>query len=226
MSMIVRPGLLVMAAGLAFTAVLGINALAETVTTMLPKPDQKGKMSLEEALATRRSCRQFADTPLKARQIAQLCWAAQGVTDEKHGYRTAPSAGALYPLEVYVATKEGVRHYLPDKHAIQEHISGDVRGDLEAAALNQEWVGGAPAVFIIAVEKDRTARKYGRRAERYVQMEVGCALQNVLLQASAMDLAGVPVGAFEDDKIASVLKLPRGQTPLMLIPIGQPAEKK
>ncbi len=225
MSTIIRPGLIVMAAALATATVIAIYALADGETLRPGEPAMKGDMSLEETLAKRRSQRQFTDESLEAEQIAQLCWAAQGITDKEHGYRTAPSAGALYPLEIYVATENGVRHYLPGRHALESHLTGDVRGKLEAAALNQEWVGDAQMVMIIAAVEQRTARKYGQRAKRYVHIEVGCALQNVLLQATAMDLAGVPVGAFDDDKIADVLELPRPQAPLMLIPLGHPAKK-
>jgi len=190
----------------------------------LPKPAQEGKRSLEEVLAARRSVRKFADAALSEQQIAQLCWAAQGVTEPKRGFRTAPSAGATYPLELYVVTAAGVRRYVPDRHELIEHQAGDVRPRLQQAALDQPWVGAAPAVFVIAADVQRTTRRYGQRAERYVFMEVGHAAQNLLLQAVALELGAVPVGAFEDDRVSEVLRLPEGQRPMYLLPVGRPAE--
>ncbi|MHC4983531.1 MAG: SagB/ThcOx family dehydrogenase [Planctomycetota bacterium] len=185
---------------------------------------QKGEMSLEEALAKRRSVRNYKDEKLTDQQIAQLCWATQGVTEERRGFRTAPSAGALYPLELYVVTADGVRHYLPGEHALADHLSGDVRAKLRDAALGQEWVGKAPATFVITAVYSRTAKKYGRRARRYVHIETGHAAQNLLLQATALELAAVPVGAFIDEEVAKVLSLPEEHAPLYLIPVGVPAK--
>jgi SagB-type dehydrogenase family enzyme len=190
----------------------------------LPKPSGKGKMSLEEALAARRSIRRFRAGKLTRQQIAQLCWAAQGISEPRRGFRTSPSAGALYPLELYVVTADGVDHYLPGQHALQRHLGGDVRRKLQDAALGQRFVGEAPATFVIAAVVARTQRRYGRRAERYVHMEVGHAGQNLLLQATALGLGAVPVGAFRDEEVAKALSLPKDQDPLYLIPVGTPAE--
>jgi len=189
----------------------------------LPAAAKEGKVSLEQVLAKRRSVRRFKGAGLTRRQIAQLCWAAQGVSDARRGLRTCPSAGALYPLELYVVTAEAVEHYVPASHAMEKHLAGDVRGKLAAAALNQEFLAKAPATFVIAAVASRTQRKYGRRAMRYVHMEVGHAAQNVLLQAQALGLGAVPVGAFEDQKVAEVLHLPKGSAPMYLIPVGVPA---
>lgn len=190
----------------------------------LPPPQLKGDMSLEEALAARRSVRKFQPTPLTAEQIGQLCWAAQGISDKARGLRTAPSAGATYPLELYVVTAEGVRRYLPSAHALDSHLADDVREALCRAALGQRCVAQAPAVFVIAADVSRTARKYGDRARRYVDIEVGHAAQNLLLQAVALDLGAVPVGAFDDAEVAKALKLPAEHAPLYLIPVGKAAE--
>jgi len=191
----------------------------------LPEPLTKGKMSLEEALAGRRSIRSFKPDALSRRQIAQLCWAAQGISEPARGYRTCPSAGALYPLELYVVTAEGVDHYLPARHALVRHRDGDVRRELQGAALGQPFVGAAPATFVITAVAARTEGKYGRRAERYVLMEVGHAGQNLLLQAVALNLGAVPVGAFHDEQVAKALQLPKEHVPLYLIPVGSPAGK-
>jgi len=203
----------------------------------LPPPRTMGPMTLEEALSQRQSVRTYADSPealsqrqsvrtyadspLSLEEIAQLFWAAQGVT-RSWGGRTAPSAGALYPLEVYAATAKGVYHYLPNSHRAEMSLVGDVRMALWAAGLRQECLRQAPAIFVIAVVYERTAGKYGERAERYVQLEAGHAAQNLLLQAAALGLGAVPIGAFDDESVTSALQLPAGQAPLYLIPVGNP----
>ena len=179
-------------------------------------------MSLEEAISKRRSVRNFEDKQLTRDQISQLLWAAQGITETARGFRAAPSAGALYPLEVYVATADGVEHYLPEKHATQQISNKDVRGQLQLASYNQPCIGDAPAVFIISAIPARTERKYRERAMRYVLIEVGHAGQNILLQAQAMGLGGVPVGAYNDKEIASILSLPENEQAIYLIPVGVP----
>jgi len=193
-----------------------------TPSGALPPPDTVGGMSLTDALMRRRSVRQFTDVPLERTQLGQLCWAAQGLTDPARGRRTAPSAGVLYPLELYVVTPAGVEHYLPSRHALVPHLSGDVRAALRDAALHQEPLGHASACFVIAAVVERSAVKYGARAERYCFLEAGHVAQNILLQATALDLGALPIGAFDDDRVAAVLKLPPGQRVLYLIPVGHP----
>jgi len=166
--------------------------------------------------------REFSSTPLTLEETSQLLWAAQGLTHPA-GYRTAPSAGALYPLEVYVVLPEGVYHYDPDGHRLDLHLSGDACPALYAAALRQDPIMDAPAVFVIAAVYERTAVKYGKeRSPRYVHLEAGHAAQNLLLQAVALDLGAVPIGAFYDDEVKKVLALPQDQQPLYLIPVGHP----
>jgi len=186
----------------------------------LPAPVLVGRMSLEEAIAQRRSLRRFTDQRLTLAQIAQLCWAGQGITDPDRGFRAAPSAGALYPIELYVVTADGVDHYRPKGPALLRVISGDVRRALQKAALEQRPVGDAPACVVIAAVVQRCARKYERRAERYCYLEAGHVAQNILLQATALNLGGVTIGAFEDDKVAALLKLPKDHRVLYLLPIG------
>lgn len=202
-----------------------ICAEGEAKVSPLPAPSKEGKMSLEQALAGRRSIRSFKAEALSREQIAQLCWAAQGVSDPKTGFRTCPSAGALYPLELYVVTADGVEHYVPKGHAMTKLVQGDLRGKLQAAALGQSCVGKAGATFVITAVVSRTQRKYGQRAERYVLMEVGHAAQNILLQATALGLGAVPVGAFKDGEVAKVLSLPADHVPLYLVPVGVPAKQ-
>jgi SagB-type dehydrogenase family enzyme len=199
-----------------------ICAEGEAKVSALPAASREGKMSLEESLAKRRSIRSFKSQALTREQIAQLCWAAQGISEPKRGLRTCPSAGALYPLELYVVTAEGVERYVPGTHATEKHLAGDMRAKLQAAALGQSCVGQAPATFVIAGVFARTQRKYGQRAERYVWIEVGHAGQNILLEATAMGLGAVPVGAFKDKDVAAALSLPGDHVPLYLIPVGAP----
>lgn len=188
--------------------------------TPLPTPRLSGEMSLEGALAQRRSVRTFGEKALTDAEIGQLLWAAQGIT-RPQGYRTAPSAGALYPLELYVATASGVYHYTPDGHLLGAIQDGDAREAIFRAALNQEPVRDAPAVFAITAVYERTAAKYGaERGQRYVHLEAGHAAQNLLLQAVALGLGAVPIGAFDDEGVQDALGLPPDHMPLYLIPVG------
>jgi len=194
----------------------------ESQAIQLPPPATQGKMSLEEALAARRSVREFTREPLPTAVISQLLWAAQGITG-RGGLRTAPSAGALYPLELYVATAEGLFHYERRGHRLLRAAEEDPRPALQYAALDQPSVGEAPAVFVITAVRARTEGKYGTaRTPRYIHMEAGHAGQNLLLQATALGWAGVPVGAFDDERVRRALTLPQGEEPLYLIPVGKP----
>lgn len=187
----------------------------------LPKPRLRGERSLEETLAARRSVREFTGESLTDAEFSQLLWAAQGVTNEE-GRRTSPSAGALYPLKLYVVTESGFSHYSPSKHQLSQMDDRDLRSAVQAAALGQKSVGDAPAVFVMTGVYARTRAKYGDGAERYVHMEAGHAAQNLLLQAVAMDLGGVTVGAIENEKLSKALGLPDDEDPLYVIPVGHP----
>jgi SagB-type dehydrogenase family enzyme len=186
----------------------------------LPEPVGTGRMSLEECLRRRRSVREFSARPLTGQQIGQLLWAAQGISSPE-GLRTAPSAGALYGLEIYVVTATGSYRYAPKAHELERQSEEDLRPALCRAALDQESVLAAGAVFVIAAVYDRLAGKYGDdRSVRYAHLEAGHAAQNLLLQATALGLGGVPMGAFRDDQIRKVLSLPAEESPLYLIPVG------
>jgi SagB-type dehydrogenase family enzyme len=191
----------------------------------LPEPRGPGATSVEEALRRRRSLREFRPAPLTLAEAAQLLWAAQGRTAED-GHRTAPSAGALYPLEVFLVAGRvegiapGVYRYRPDGHILEPVIEGDRRRALSEAALGQGWLSSAPAALVVAAVNERTARKYGRRAERYVHIEVGAAAQNVALQAVALGLGTVVVGAFDDAAVARVAGLAPEERPLAILPVG------
>lgn len=190
--------------------------------TPLPTPVLAGGMSLEETLVQRRSIREFNQAPLTDAELGQLLWALQGITNER-GFRTAPSAGALYPLEVYVATPDGLFHYDPLGHRLLTMSTKDARQALYEAALRQEPVRQAPAVFVVAAVYERTQKKYGtERGPRYVHLEAGHAAQNLLLEAVALGLGAVPIGAFQDEQIRQVLGIPADHQPLYLIPAGQP----
>lgn len=191
-------------------------------TIQLPEPARSGVVSLEEALAQRRSVRDFSSGVLTNRQLSQLLWAAQGISSTE-GYRTAPSAGALYPLEVYVTMSAGFYHYIPARHHLNLVSAVDVRQALYHAGLEQEAIKEAAAVFVIAGVYERAARKYGAtRGERYVHLEAGHAAQNLLLEAEALGLGAVPIGAFRDAEVQKVLSLPRNHQPLYLVPVGEP----
>ena len=188
----------------------------------LPEPQRSGEMSVEAAIEQRRSIRQFTDQALTMEQIGQLAWSAQGITDEARGFRASPSAGATYPIELYLVTADGVYHYQPEQHALAVLHDDDRREALAAAALGQGSVRTAPLVMVVAGVYARTATRYGDRAERYVHMEVGHLGQNVHLQAEAMGLGSVPIGAFDDGDVSACLELPGDHAPLYLIPVGHP----
>lgn len=187
---------------------------------LLPNPDLEGEFSLEEVLADRRSVREYGEQELSLDEIGQLLWAAQGITSDR-GYRTAPSAGALYPLEVYVATEQGLYHYSAQGHQVERRRLAEWRPALCLAALSQDPVCLAPAVFVITSVRERTAQKYGERADRYVHLEAGHAAQNLLLQAVSLGLGAVPIGAFHDAEVKAALDLPADHEPLYLIAVGR-----
>jgi SagB-type dehydrogenase family enzyme len=191
----------------------------------LPSPSSDGDVALETAIHERRSVREFSKQSLSLDDIAQLLWAAQGVTS-RDGGRTAPSAGALYPLELYLVAGNvdslpaGVYHYRSEGHRLRHVADGDLRNALAAAALDQSWVRRAPVVLLFAGVYERSAGKYGQRARRYTHIEVGHAAQNVYLQAVARNLGTVIVGAFQDAEVQEVLGLPKDHAPLALMPVG------
>jgi SagB-type dehydrogenase family enzyme len=193
----------------------------------LPGPVLDGTGSLERALAARRSVRRFARRPLSLAEVGQLAWAAGGRTGDE-GRRTAPSAGGTHPIEVLVVAgaveglPPGVWHYRPAGHALVPLAEGDLRAPLAAAALDQEWVRLAPAVLVLDALPERTTARYGKRGRQYVLMEAGHMAQNVLLQATALGLGGVVVGAFDHARVRSLLGLRADEEPLALLPVGRP----
>ncbi len=210
------------------------NSNSETVfvrqTVMLPDPDLEGLLPLEQAINQRRSVRSYSQKELSLAAISQILWSAQGITDQARGLRTVPSAGALYPLEIYLAAgkvnglNSGIYLYNPQQNQLHEVQSGDRRSELYTAALSQRPVLDAPASIIIAGVYQRTQTKYGDRAEKYVHIEAGHAGQNICLQVISLDLTTVPIGAFHDQEIKKLIGMPEEETPLYIFPIGYPAE--
>jgi len=198
----------------------------EEMRIELPEPRYDGDVSLEESLVRRRSVRDYSGESLALDEISQLLWAAQGITTDWGG-RTAPSAGALYPLEVYVIVGDvqdlaaGVYRYNPKEHEIIMTAAGDIRTQLANAALGQTSVKDGAIDLVFTAVYQRTTRKYGDRGIRYVHMEAGHTAQNVCLQATAMGLGAVTIGAFHDEQISSLLNLPSDEVPLYIIPVGR-----
>ncbi len=196
----------------------------------LPQPNFKSSTSVEEAMLKRRSVRYFSDKSLTLTEISQLLWSAQGITDTEDGLRTAPSAGALYPLEVYVVAgkvenlEAGIYKYKPQTHELIKIADGDKRTELYNAALQQSSIQTAPANLVFSAVYERTSWKYRERAERYVHIEIGHAAQNVCLQAVSLGLGTVAIGAFYDDKVKKVIQLPRNEEPLYIMPVGRKSE--
>jgi SagB-type dehydrogenase family enzyme len=192
----------------------------------LPEPQYDSDVSLEQSLLERRSVRDYSGQPLTLQEISQLMWAAQGLTDPR-GFRTAPSAGGLYPLELYIVVGDvedllpGVYRYQPDGHQLVKTADGDKRAELAQAALEQEWVEEGAVDFVFTAVYERTTGKYGQRGIRYVHMEAGHAAQNLCLQATALGLGAVTIGAFYDDQISRLLNLPADEQPLYVIPVGR-----
>ena len=189
----------------------------------LPTPRTTGPVSLEAAIAQRRSVRRYAPEDLNLEQIGQLLWALQGITGSGSSQRTPPSAGGRHPLVVYVCRADGIYRYHPEGHHLTLHLEQDVREELVHAAYRQKFIAEAPCVFAISAIFERTTQRYGDRGEtRYVPMDVGHAAENLLLQAVALGLASVPVGAFHDAGVKEALALPAEQEPVYLLPVGYP----
>jgi SagB-type dehydrogenase family enzyme len=198
----------------------------EKAAMKLPEPQYDSNVSLEESLLQRRSIRSYTDEPLTLQELSQLLWSAQGITSPG-GLRTSPSAGALYPLELYAVVGDvqelepGVYRYVPDGHQLVKIMDGDRRAELANAALGQESVMDGAVAFLFTGVYQRTTGKYGERGIRYVHMEVGHAAENLCLQATALGLGAVTLGAFSDERVTRVLNLPEEEQPLYIVPVGR-----
>jgi SagB-type dehydrogenase family enzyme len=199
----------------------------------LPLPKTDGDMSVEQALANRRSHRNFQNRAISTCQLSQILWAAYGITlpmpdvpNLRGGLRTTPSAGATFPLEIYVVVgnvegiEPGIFRYISEEHKLIRIAHGDVRNELSEAALGQWWVGEAPITVFYSAVFSRTTGRYGERGIRYVYIELGHSAQNIYLQAEALGLGTVAIGAFDDSRVRQILNLPAYEEPLYLIPIG------
>jgi SagB-type dehydrogenase family enzyme len=198
--------------------------LARTRMISLPTIQTVAGPSVQSAMGRRRSIRAFSPRELTWLEIGQLLWAAQGVSDPEAGLRTAPSAGALYPLEIDVVTAYGVFRYQPEGHTLAPRSPDDMRSAVSRAALGQAWLADAPCLLSFAAVIGRTARKYQSRAWRYVHLEVGHAAQNSLLMAAALGLGATPVGAFDDVAMTRALGLDRTADPVYLVAVGWPPD--
>lgn len=196
----------------------------------LMPPDKRGGMALTEALVRRRSVRSYQPVGITTGQLGQVLWAAQGLRDGEN--RTAPSAGAIYPLELYltcgadgvIGQPPGTYRYHPGSHSLFHHSAEDARLHLSEAAYDQECIVLAPVVIIISAYFERITQRYGPRAERYVYLEAGHVGQNIALQVAVLGLGTVAVGAFDDRAAARALQLQAPIKPVYILPIGQPAE--
>ncbi len=196
-------------------------------TIALPEPRHQSTVSVEQAIERRRSRRAYTSAPVKLAELGQLLWAAQGVTGPE-GQRTAPSAGALYPLELYVAATHvedlarGLYHYDADLHTLEPVSAGDKRRALAEAAHEQACVQFSACMVLVAAVEERITEKYGLRGLRYVPIEAGAAAENILLQAAALGLGTVIVGAFDDSKVARIAELGEGEHMVLMTAVGRP----
>ena len=204
------------------------------LTYILPSPKIDGSISVEKALANRRSQRQFQNKAISADQLSQILWAAYGITSPmpnhphlRGGFRTVPSAGAAYPFEIYVAVgkvkgiEHGVYKYFAKEHKIVRILDKDVRNELYEAGLRQEMLKEAPATVIYTAIFSRMTDRYGERGrERYVCMDLGHSAQNIYLQAEALCLGTCAVGAFNDSRVSQVLQMSENEEPLYIMPLG------
>lgn len=196
----------------------------------LPSPSYKGTVSVEEALKARRTNRSFQPRPLTLKQFSQILWGAYGVTSQKYGsfLKTAPSAGALYPLDIYGVVGQrgvetlapGVYHFRPENHAVELVKQGDLRAEVARQALQQMWMAKAPLMLVITGEYSRSSVKYGPRGVTYTHIEAGHVGQNIFLQAEAIGLKAGIVGAFNNRGVITTMGLPPSHNPLLIMPVG------
>jgi SagB-type dehydrogenase family enzyme len=197
----------------------------------LPQPNTEGTVSVERAIKQRRTVRAFMPQALDLNQLSQLLWAAHGITENNGFKRAAPSAGALYPMDVYVVVgknsvaqiEAGVYHYEPEGHFLSIVVKADLRDVVARASLSQVWMAKAPINFIITAEYKRATVKYGRRGVRYAMIEAGHMGQNLFLQAEALGFKAGIVGAFHDKELIEVMNIPSSHEPLLIMPVGYQA---
>ncbi len=206
----------------AFCEVPRRTRAGELKVIQLPEPNKSGAVSLETAINMRRSVQQFADAPLSFAQIGQLAWAGQGITDKQQGLRAVPSAGDLYPIELYLVTPEGVFVYNSEGHSLKQISSLDLRKQLSSAASGLGPVEDAACDIVIAGSVRKIAPKYGNKAQKFMLLEAGQVAGNIQLQAVSLGLASMPVSDFETRNVARVCELPAEFEPLLIVCVGHP----
>ncbi len=189
----------------------------------LTDPNLTGTLTFEAALAKRRSVRQFSSQALKRTQIGQLAWAGQGITDKQRGLRTAPSAGSVYPIELFIATNEGLFIYRPTEHSLQQTSEEDIRGRLARATATPEPVVGAGCAIIVTGSSRKLATRFGAKSRTYLALEAGHVAQNIQLQAVCLGLGSVPVGGLDTAAVRKICRMSRELEPLYVICVGYPA---
>lgn len=223
------PMIIFLISGLAgFTLFVSHVAMAAEIS--LPKPSYKGKVSVEEALKSRRTHRSFSSSGLTLQQFSQILWGGYGVTAQKYGayLKTAPSAGALYPIDVYAVVGQrgvesldpGVYHFSPENHTVKLLKKGDLRAEVARKSLHQMWMAKAPLMLVITGEYRRSSIKYGSRGVVYTHIEAGCVGQNIFLQAEAIGLKAGIVGAFTNKGVTEATSIPGSHDPLLIMPVG------
>ncbi len=194
---------------------------------ILPKPLKESDFSVEEAIEKRRSVRSFKDESMTLQEVSQILWAAQGITEKERGLRSAPSAGATYPLEVYLVVRKvdglepGVYYFSPEKHLLEQVVKGEKSLELKESALGQDFIKDASVNVVFTAIYERTKNRYGERGEMYVHMEAGHAAQNIYLQCQSLGLGAVVVGAFNEEEVREIIDAPADEVPLYIIPIGK-----
>ncbi|UCE97373.1 MAG: SagB/ThcOx family dehydrogenase [Dehalococcoidia bacterium] len=207
----------------------GTLPLKDNMNITLPEPNYDGDVSVEEAIFNRRSIRNYINQPLTLQEVSQLLWSAQGITNT-NGNRAAPSAGATYPLEIYIVVgdvygiNDGIYRYNPQQNELIKILGGQHREALSKAALNQRFIADASLDIVITAIYERTTARYGERGIRYVHMEAGHAAENVYLQAFSLGLGTVVVGAFNDDGVSNIMALAENEVPLYIMPVGRTSD--
>jgi SagB-type dehydrogenase family enzyme len=204
------------------------NAPSQEAKMKLPPPRTEGSVSIERAIQNRRTVRSYEARKLDTDQLSQLLWAAQGMTEDGGFKRAAPSAGALYPMDVYAVLGQdgvkgfepGVYHYRPGSHSVERVSPGDLRKTIARAALSQMWIAEAPVVLVITAEYSRITGKYGERGVQYAMIEAGHIGQNIFLQAEGLGLAAGIVGAFHEKRLIEAMDIPQTHEPLLIMPVG------
>ena len=218
--------ILTIISGKCFMAQESKNKPSENSVIKLPEPRFDSETSVEKAMKNRKSRRNYIDSPLNLQEVSQILWSAQGITRQGF-YRTVPSAGALYPLEIYVFVgnvtnlSNGIYKYKPQSNELLKVADGDKRYELSVSALDQDFLEKASIDLLFCAVYERVTGKYGKRGIMYVTMEAGHASQNVYLQAEALGLGTVAVGAFEEDKVKKIFKLEKDEEPIYIMPVGR-----